>query len=165
MKLDKKNFLLIGAIVVVMFVSWQFTVKKTFEYKEQLNSISLDQLIEKQKKLKKLASQNRFLQKALQDKNITGSTIREVLFTNALESESLKIIDYNDNITIEKENATQQFYQITVTGNYKELIHLINVILTKCPNASLEHLEFLYRKKNYRSKEKLEVEVVFSVLN
>lgn len=163
MKLDKKNILLIGAIIGVALISWQFTIKNTFTYKNEIEALNLEELRKKQSNLERLATKNKFLEKAIQEKNISQSSISEVLFKKSRESNSIQILDYNDDIIQDDKTINQRFYQLSLKGNYNELIQLIDEILLQCPSASLVNFSFEYHKRNYRSKEYLSLDLIYKV--
>lgn len=163
MKLDKKNIIVIIIVIAVAFISWEGTVKNTFKYKKELSAISLEELLAKEKRYQNLSSQNLNIENAMTAKNISNIPIREVLFKFALESDSLKILDYNDSFSIVTEDVRQNFFQLNITGNYRELISLADYLLKKCPSTKLEHLDLSYQKKNFKSEEMLLMKIILSV--
>lgn len=163
MKLDKKNTVLIFLVLLVGLISWQFTIKYTFAYKSEIDALNIEELTSKQREFERLGSQNKLLEKAITEKDISQSSIREVLFQATQTSESIQILNYNDEITVSDKNSVRRYYQIEVKGDYNELIKLLDKLLIQCPGASLVNFNFEYHKKNYRYKEYLSLEIVLSM--
>lgn len=155
MKLDKRNIILIGIILGVGLISWQFTIKNTISYKNQIEGLQLQQLQLKQQEFERLAKKNRMLQKAIEEQNISQSSIREVLFKEANSNKTVQILHYNDDVVHQSENFNTRFYQIELKGDYKELINLTDNLLNKSSGSHIISYSFLHQKRNYKSNDYL----------
>ncbi|WP_397301582.1 hypothetical protein [Nonlabens ulvanivorans] len=158
--LDRKNIYLLGSIILGLMICYQFTVKNTFEYKEELEAIGMDQLESKNQKLIKLAQQNRLYLKALEEKQISNISIRDALFESIEKGSSITIKNYNDQITSVSNNLKTTYHQIELEGNYADLISALDEILILSPKSKLIHFSFFKSISNFRSPQVLFVDIV-----
>ncbi|WP_124981832.1 hypothetical protein [Nonlabens xiamenensis] len=160
MKLDKRNIILIMIILVIIVISWQFTVKNTFAYHQELKTINIQGLKEKQRNLERLASQNRMIKTKLAENNISQKDLRTLLLQYTKEAQSLEIVNYNDEIVISGDLSIVKYHQLQLKGQYRELIQFIDQLLQDSSNTRLVSASWLVHKRTYRESEHLSLELI-----
>jgi len=152
MKLDKKNIYLFIGIVILALLSWNLTIKNTFDYKEQYDQLSPELILQKQKSLQQLKTQSILLDKGLTVRNIDTKSVQAVLF-EVIESrkDAVTIVDYNNLLGYDTTNEKITYHQVELKGSYQELILCIDVLLQKMGSLQLKQLDF-NTKNNFSTR-------------
>lgn len=165
MKQGTKNILLLLFFILLLFLAYKFSFTKTFELKENLEQLHLQNAytIQSENNQFDLASRELFLD-SIVNKNFTGSSLQndllEVLNTNSKDN-AFKIISLNEPHTYVSEDSTETTsYSFVLEGNYQNLEKVLYNLEKNYSFGALAHISF-ERKKDYRlNKEFLQCNVV-----
>jgi len=162
----QKNIALVGGFLLLLIISYVFSIQKTFELKTKLNSLEKDKelLSNATERIFNLQQENLYLDSILQLKDVSIENSFQQTILNRLNSfsknESIEIISFQEPHSF-KENTTRlDSYSFEIKGNFNALLKLVNT-LEKQQLGEIISLNF-EKKKNYR-RNKQELMVAFHI--
>ncbi|WP_405567976.1 hypothetical protein [Polaribacter sp. Asnod6-C07] len=156
----QKNTALVIGFLILLFISYQFSIKNTFVLKKRVNELKKEKelLSNANQRILNLQQENRYLDSILAKKEISiensfQQTLLQKLNTFK-KSIPLSIISFNEPHTIEQNNTIVKTYSFEIKGTFSSLLKLLNT-LERQQLGQLISLDF-EKKKNYRkNKEEL----------
>lgn len=158
MSYRKKNRILIVSFLILLYVVYHFSVKKTIEHK-----YALEELVKEKKlldnasfRITNLQNRNKSLTEVLEKSNISVSNSFEQILlqkiNNLSEKLGLNIVSFNKPHVFQEKNIKTTTYIFELKGSYKLLLEFLNLIdgegLGKIESTSFEKRKD-YQKNNY----------------
>lgn len=128
MEYKQKNRTLVAGFVLLLFVAYQFTFKKTFELNTSINKLSKDKelLSNAGERIKSLQMENRQLDAILQSNDISvDQSFEQTLLEKVVELEELhqlKLVSSGKPHIYESDEASMLSYVIEVKGDFRNLL-------------------------------------------
>jgi hypothetical protein len=156
----QKNIALVIGFLLLLIVSYVFSIKKTLELKSRLVSLEKDKelLSNASERIYKLQQENKYLDAVLQKKELTiDNSFQQLLLSkiNKFKNKnSIEVIAFNQPHKVTKNNTSLQTYSFEVKGSFNALLQLTNFI-ERQQLGELISVNF-EKKRNYRkNKEEL----------
>jgi hypothetical protein len=165
MKLERRNIFLLLAITFVGVLSYQLTIKNTFEYKASIDTLNFEQMQQKQEELLRLKRRQLTFEKRLDEKQVNRLGTEETLFKLLEGYESVKILDYDNEIFYEDNRNKKRYHQIQLKGSYKDLLSIIDRLLNNVPSLNIESLEQVYKQKSFNKVQGFNFKLIASEIS
>ncbi len=128
METRKKNIALVVGFVLMLFLSYQLSVKKTFELKSKIEKLSSDKelLSNAEQKIKRLQIQNKHLDSILIsndvsiDQSFEQSLVEKI--TKLKELHQVELISYDKPHSFEYDGAKMLSYTIEIKGDFRKMM-------------------------------------------
>ena len=151
----QKNIALVVGFVLVLILSYQLAVAKTFEQKKQYKTLQQEVLLFENapKQLSLLKQKQRYYDSILTSYQLDGSSIQNNLLSTIntyADQKNLKVISFLEPHNMDKNGLVVKTYDFTLEGNYNSIIGLVYTIEQKTKFGEVIHLQF-EKKKNFRS--------------
>lgn len=155
MEAKKKNIGLIVGFLLMLLLSYQFSIKKTFELKDKIEKLSKDKelLSNAEVKINRLQFQNQSLDSVLQsndvsvDQSFEQNLVQKI--TKLKKLHKIELISYEKPHSFESEGAKMLSYSIEVKGDFRQLMLFTSALekqrLGEFSSVGIE------KKKNYRT--------------
>jgi len=166
MEKNKKRFyILIGGVVLLIILSYKFTISKTFALRKEYRSAKIDKGISMNvsKKLQVL-----HLKQSHYDSILSQFNLRETSMENNLlrsintQSELLnvRLREFNSPHVVEDKSSRFSTYHFTLEGSFVNILRLLYEMEKDGVYGEITHLEFI-KQKDFRSKKTLLTAKVF----
>lgn len=159
MRLDKRNKLLIGGFVLVLFVCYQLAIKKTLALRSQYlrETEQQEQVLDIPVKLADLRNKELQLDAQFEALNLGSNNVQNELlhFLNEQGGQhSVKVMDFKAPHVISEENTTTRTYQFVLEGHFTNILKVAHGLETKANFGGITHMAFekqwdLRQKKSY----------------
>jgi hypothetical protein len=152
----QKNIALIIGFAVMLFISYQFSFKKTLAVKARVSKLEKDkaQLDNAESRIASLKIEGQYLDSILQSNDLSiEHTFQQTLLlkiTQFATAHQLKIIASNEPHSFTTTGTNLLSYQIEVQGSFRDLMLFSNYIEQQ-RLATVASLKFI-KKKNYRTR-------------
>ena len=151
----QKNIGLVVGFVLVLVLSYQLAIAKTFEQKKQYKTLQQEVLLFENapKQLSLLKQKQRYYDSILSSYQLDGSSIQNNLLSTInsyADQNSIKVISFLEPHSMDKNGLMVKTYDFTLEGDYNSIIGLIYKIEQKTKFGEVVHLQF-EKKKNFRS--------------
>lgn len=159
MNSKKKNILLLLAFLVLLWVTYHFSISNTVEAKNKYNSLTeqKDLVSNISEQMHYLNQQNVYLDSILSKNKITTESSFQNNLLSILNSfatqNRLNIISFNEPHTFNRNDAVLKTYSFTVKGNFNKILQLIHT-LENYGNYGKPVSVFFDKKKNYKTNRK-----------
>lgn len=159
MNLKQKNIALLSVFLVLLWITYHFSISKTIEAKSKYDSLTAqkDLVSNVNEQMHYLNQQNVYLDSILNKNKIaTESSFQNNLLTllNSFAAENkLEIIFFNEPHTYNKKDAVLKTYSFTVKGNYNKILKLIYTLENYGNYGQPVSVNF-DKKKNYKTNRK-----------
>lgn len=150
----QKNIGLIFGLVLLLFLSYQFSIKNTIALKERLSLLKKEKelLTNANSKILNLQLENKYLDSILEKKELSiENSFQQTLFQKVQQFTSennAQIISFDEPHYFEEKDTQIATYSFEVKGYFKDLLgltnHLERIQLGKLVSVRFE------RKRNYR---------------
>ena len=171
MSLKQKNIALITGFFLLLWLTYQFSIAKTFVAKNEYNTLlnQKELLSNVPQKISYLKQQNKYLDSLLETNKITiESSFQNNLLqfiNNYATYNQLKLVAFNEPHQFVKYDAILKTYSFTVKGNYANILKLIHKIEQRGNLGKLFSINF-EKKKNYKTaKKSLECKIYLQKIN
>lgn len=153
--MNKSIAIKIAGFFVCLYLVWHFSIKQTFELKNEINHIEKTMINSKSLINKKvlLQQKNKYFDSILNKFNIKGKSIQNNLLNfinNYCSVTNLKIISFKEPHNYSESNISYNTYRFIVQGGFNEILQLVNRIEQTKKFGSVIHLNF-QKKKNYKT--------------
>ena len=151
----QKNIGLVVGFVLVLVLSYQLAIAKTFEQKNQYKTLQQEVLLFENapKQLSLLKQKQRYYDSILSSYQLDGSSIQNNLLSTInsyADQNSIEVISFLEPHSMDKNGLMVKTYDFTLEGDYNSIIGLIYKIEQKTKFGEVIHLKF-EKKKNFRS--------------
>lgn len=150
----QKNIGLIVGFILLLLISYQFSIRKTLDLKNRASVLTKEKelLSNASQRIFNLQQENRYLDSILQKKEISiENSFQQTLLQkiNAYQKDvKVDIISFDEPHIFIRENTVLKTYSFEIKGNFSELLKLMNFLerqqLGKSISVNFE------KKKNYR---------------
>ena len=152
----QKNIALIASFLVMLIIAYQFSFKKTFELKNNINKLSKDKaLLENaESKIGQLQQENRYFDAVLKSNDISADqSFGQNLFqkvTKLGKTYKLTIVSFEKPHIYKDNEASLLSYVIEVKGDFRDLM-LFSNDLEQLRLGKFSSMSFT-KKKNYKTR-------------
>ena len=128
MEYKQKNRALVIGFVILLFVAYQFSLKKTLELHTSVNKLTKEKalLSNAGERIQSLQLENKGLNSFLESNNVSADqSFEQTLFermTNLKEQYNLKIVSFNELHKFESDGAMLLSYTIEIKGDCRNLM-------------------------------------------
>ncbi|PQJ76535.1 hypothetical protein [Polaribacter glomeratus] len=157
---QQKNIGLVAGFLILLLISYQFSIKKTLELKDSASELKKEKemLSNASQRIFDLQQENKYLDSILQKKEISIENSFQQTLLQKLNSFQkivpVEIISFNEPHTFEENNTILKTYSFEIKGEFSSLIKLMNT-LERQQLGKLISVDF-EKKRNYRkNKEEL----------
>lgn len=156
MKLNKKNKLLLGGILLMLVVSYKLAIQNTLALRQEYNThLNQKELLNNlPQKLSMLSQKEQHIDKQLASLNVGSSSMQNNLlrFLNEQANQNqVKIIDFNAPHLQEVGKNTIETYIFNLEGGFPNILKTIYSLENQSGFGAISHLDY-EKKKNYRTK-------------
>ena len=150
----QKNIALVVGFLLLLLISYVFSIQKTIDLKSKLTMLTKEQELMSDVGIQifNMQQKNRHLDTVLQQKELSlNNSFQQVLFNklNVFKKEcSIEVITFNEPHQIIKNNTKLLTYSFKIKGNFIALLQLTNYI-ERQQLGTLTSVNF-EKKKNYR---------------
>ena len=156
----QKNIGLVIGFVVLLIISYVFSLQKTFDLKSKLSTLKNEKelLSNASERIFNLQQENKYLDSILQQKELSIENSFQQLLLNKINTfkkqNQIEVISFNQPHQIEKNSTNLATYYFEIKGSFSALLKLTNFLerqqLGKLTSVNFE------KKRNYRkNKEEL----------
>lgn len=156
----QQNIVLVIGFVVLLIISYVFSIQKTFDLKSRLTTLKKEKemLSNASERIFNLQQENRYLDSVLQQKELTIENSFQQLLLNKLnafeKNTPIEVISFNEPHQSIENNTNLSTFSFEIKGSFSALLKLTNFLerkqLGKLVSVNFE------KKKNYRkNKEEL----------
>ncbi|MGY0407588.1 MAG: hypothetical protein ACWIPJ_04435 [Polaribacter sp.] len=156
----QKNIALLFGFLLLLFVSYLFSIQKTFELKSRMQELKKEKELvsNASERIFNLQQENKYLDAILQQKELSIENSFQQTLLQKLDAfsktETIEIISFDEPHLFTENKTNLKTYSFKVKGNFKALLKLINT-LEKQQLGKIISINF-EKKKNYRrNKEEL----------
>lgn len=150
----QKNIALIAGFLLLLIISYVFSIQKTFDLKTRVTSLKKDKelLSNANERIFSLQQENKYLDSILKLKDLSIENSFQQTLLNKLNTfskkESIDIISFHEPHSFIQNNTHLNTYFFEIKGSFNALLKLVNTIerqqLGEIRSINLE------KKKNYR---------------
>tara|TARA_R110002051_G_scaffold2660_1_gene14289 strand:+ start:32657 stop:33178 length:522 start_codon:yes stop_codon:yes gene_type:complete len=150
----QKNSALVAGFVLLLLISYFFSIEKTFDLKQRAKELYQEKelLQNASQRIFNLQQENKYLDSILQVKEISiENSFQQTLLQklNSFQKEvPVTIMAFNEPHIIEQDNTILKTYSLEIKGDFQSLMLLLNTFekqqLGKLTSVTFE------KKKNYR---------------
>lgn len=150
----QKNIALVVGFVLLLIISYMFSIQKTMDLKSRLKVLNKEKelLSNASERIFNLQQENRYLDSILQQKELSIENSFQQLLLNKINTfkkeNSIEVISFNEPHQIKKNNTNLSTYYFEIKGNFNVLLKLTNFLerqqLGKLTSVNFE------KKRNYR---------------
>ncbi len=156
----QKNIGLVIGFLVLLIISYVFSIQKTIDLKTRLIALNKEKelLSNASERIFNLQQENKYLDSILQQKELSIENSFQQLLLNKLHTfkkeNSIEVISFKEPHQVEKNTTNLSTYSFEIKGSFSVLLKLVNFLerqqLGKLTSVNLE------KKRNYRkNKEEL----------
>ncbi len=171
MSLKQKNIVLLIGFVLLLWLTYQFSIAKIFEAKNEYNTLlnQKELLSNVPEQINYLKQQNEYFDTILEKNKISiESSFQNNLLqfiNNYATDNQLKLVAFNEPHQFVENDAILKTYSFTVKGNYASILKLIHKIEQRGNFGKLISINF-EKKKNYKTdKVNLECKIYLQKIN
>ena len=155
MKLDTRNKLLLGGLVLMSILSYHLAIKKTLTLKREFLASQDQQELAMgiPKQLQKLAIREKELESKFEALNLGTSSLQNdlVRFLNQSSVEhKVKIIELGAPHIFHGENTVSKTYTVNLEGGFNDVLQVIHTLEQNGSFGAVSHFA-IEKHKNYRS--------------
>ncbi len=156
MSLKQKNIILLVGFVILLWLTYQFSIANTFEAKRKYNTLLNQKVLLSNipEQINYLKQQNEYFDTILEKNKITvGSSFQNNLlqFINTYATDNqLKIVAFNEPHQFIKNDAILKTYSFTLKGSFTNILQLIYKLEQQGNYGKLISINF-NKKKNYKT--------------
>lgn len=156
MKLDKRNKLLAGGLLLLLVLSYYLALDKTLVLRRTSQELSSEaaQFSDISGKLAVLQQKQRHYDSLLVQMNMDDSSLQNNLLKQLNRQAALhdiKVMDFNPAHTHESEGTRFDTYSFDLRGNYTDILKVLYDLEQKGNYGEIVHLAF-EKKKDYRTR-------------
>ncbi len=156
MSLKHKNIALLGGFVILLWLTYQLSIAKTFEAKNRHDSLfDQKELISNvPQQISYLKQQNEYFNSVLEKNKITAESsfqnnLLQIINSYATKNQ-LKIINFNEPHKAIKNDAVLKTYSFTVQGSFNQILQLLQTLEQYGNYGKMISINF-NKKKNYKT--------------
>lgn len=156
MSLKQKNIALISGFVILLWLTYQFSISNTLEAKHEYNALmNQKQLLSNlPKQIDYLKQQCVYYDSILEKNKITAensfqNNLLQIINSFALKKK-LKIIAFNEPHEIIKNDAVLKTYIFTIKGSFNQILKLLNTLEQYGNYGKMTSVSF-NKNKNYKT--------------
>lgn len=156
MSLKQKNIVLLIGFVLLLWLTYQFSITKTFEAKNEYNTLlnQKELLSNVPQKISYLKQQNKHLDSLLETNKITvessfQNNLLQFINNYAIDNQ-LKLVAFNEPHQFVENDAILKTYSFTVKGSFNMILQLIHTLENYGNYGKLVSVNF-DKKKNYKT--------------
>jgi len=168
MTIKTKNILLVAGFIISLFFCYQLAIYKTIMLKTEHNALKKEEQLFKNtpKQLSLLLQKQKYYDSLLNKYQIKGSSIQNNLLktiNSIADSSHLKVVRFLEPHVIKNNEIMTKTYQVTIEGNYNNIIKLIHHLEQQTKFGEIINLDF-EKNKNFRTgKYYLEAHVLLKI--
>jgi len=152
---QQKNILLLVVFFVAIYICYLLAISKTFEQKEQYNTLSKEVLLSQNapKRLSLLKQKEVYYDSLLTKYQLDGSSIQNNLLkviNYYAEAHNIKVVSFLEPHTVIKNDLIIKTYEFVLEGNYNDINQLTYQLEQKTKFGEIVNLHF-EKKKNFRT--------------
>lgn len=166
MSLKQKNIALLIGIILLLWISYQFSFSKTLELKSQYNTLKYEQelLSNVSQKLMSLNQQNVYYDSILKSKKISTersfqNNLLQVI-TSFADTTNIKVVTFNNPHIYKADNAKILTHSFTLQGNFNQITQLIYLLEQELKLGKIISVDFQKKQDYKRRSEYLECTVL-----
>jgi len=151
----QRNIALVIGFVIVLILCYHLAISKTFEQKQQYNTLKAQELLFKNapKQLSLLKQKDVYYDSLLTKYQLEESSIQNNLLKviNVFANENkLKVVSFLEPHIIAKNELVMKTYEFVLEGDYNSINNLVHQLEQKTKFGEVINLHF-EKKKNFRS--------------
>ena len=126
----KKNIILVLVFVFVVFIAYQFSIKQTFELKDEYQNLKNlnSNTTQIKNNIRQLSAHKTYLDSVVKANKITSTNLQnELLITlnRICEINRCKISKFEEPHTFQRDDIDQIYYNFALQGNYEQIVKSI----------------------------------------
>ena len=128
MEYKQKNRILIAGFVVLLFIAYQFSLKKTFELHTSINKLSKDKelLLNAGGRIESMQMENKYLDAVLKSNDVSADkSFEQTLLEKTVQLEKqhqLKLVSFDKPHVYESDETSILSYVIEMKGDFRNLM-------------------------------------------
>ena len=156
MGISTKNKMLLAGIMIMMFISYQFSIKKTIDTRREYLQLKSEyqKVNDLPKRLSVLIQKEKHYDSILSQMDIGNTSVQNNLLriiNREAEDKNVKVMAFNKpHIDIQGQNQYYT-YSFILNGNYADILKVIHPIEQKGNFGEIVHTDF-QKKKDYRTR-------------
>lgn len=156
MNSKQRNIALVIGFVVMLFISYQFAIRRTLELGVKIEKLEKDKTLldNAEAEIQQLTLEGRYLDSILKSNDLSiENTFQQTLLikvTQCTDKHNLKLIAADEPHSFVSDGTNLLTYEIEVRGSFRNLMLFANE-MEQQRLAKLSSLQFL-KKRNYRTR-------------